>query len=402
MLIEGSLLTLLTLASSVLAAPYNHIGSSQFSVRAVPNKAHKKHGPKAMKHVMEKYGFELPSSLKAMDVSIHARRAKNVKVTGSVQNTPAPYDVEYICPVTIGSQTMNMNFDTGSADLWVFSSQTINKGSRTNVYTPGRSARRIFGYWQISYGDNSGAQGTVYRDTVTIGNVTVVGQAVEAATSVSGSFAADTLSNGLVGLAFSRINTVFPFKQRTFAENALAQLASPIFTANLKHNAVGSYDFGYVNSSSYSGTLNYTAVNPANGFWQFPTPSYTINGTTYQDSSSASAIADTGTTLLLLSNTMAANYYSQVTGAVYSNDAAGYVFPCSSTLPPITLSVGNLNATIPASLLTYAVYSGSTCYGSIQGYDGNMYIYGDIFFKAYFTVFDYGSTGSTRIGIAAK
>ena len=36
---------------------------------------------------------------------------------GSVVNTPEQYDAEYLSPVTIGGQTLNLDFDTGSADL---------------------------------------------------------------------------------------------------------------------------------------------------------------------------------------------------------------------------------------------------------------------------------------------
>jgi hypothetical protein len=36
---------------------------------------------------------------------------------GSVTATPEQYDAEYLCPVTIGGQTLNLDFDTGSADL---------------------------------------------------------------------------------------------------------------------------------------------------------------------------------------------------------------------------------------------------------------------------------------------
>jgi aspergillopepsin I len=32
--------------------------------------------------------------------------------------TPGPYDARYLCPVTIGGQTLNLTFDTGSADLY--------------------------------------------------------------------------------------------------------------------------------------------------------------------------------------------------------------------------------------------------------------------------------------------
>ena len=36
---------------------------------------------------------------------------------GTVTATPEQYDSEYLCPVTIGGQTLNLDFDTGSSDL---------------------------------------------------------------------------------------------------------------------------------------------------------------------------------------------------------------------------------------------------------------------------------------------
>jgi hypothetical protein len=35
----------------------------------------------------------------------------------SVIATPSEYDFRYFCPVTIGGQPLNLQFDTGSADL---------------------------------------------------------------------------------------------------------------------------------------------------------------------------------------------------------------------------------------------------------------------------------------------
>lgn len=354
-----------------------------------------KSGPAAVAAVYGKYKKTAPADVAA------AAAAQQ----GTVAANPEQYDSEYLCPVTIGTPgvTLNLDFDTGSSDLWVFSSELpASQQTGHGIYNPsGSSTSKIESgeTWKISYGDGSGAAGNIYADTVKIGAVTVTSQAVECATSISTQFVGDTDNDGLVGLAFDSINTASPAKVQTFVGNALSNLASPVFTANLKKGKAGNYNFGYISTTEYTGAITYVPVNTANGFWEFTGNGYAV-GTGAFVSSSSDAIADTGTTLLYLPSTWVTAYYAKVAGSKYDSTQGGYTFPCSATLPSLTLGIGSGKFTVPGSYINYAPVSSTVCFGGVQRNTGiGFSIYGDIFLKAVFAVFN---QGTNQLGFAAK
>lgn len=106
---------------------------------------------------------------------------------------------------------------TNVRNRWVFSSETpSSESSGHTVYDPSQSstAQELPGAtWDITYGDGSSSSGNVYTDTVTVGGTTVTNQAVELAEQVSTQFQQDTDSDGLLGLAFSSINTGMPSRR---------------------------------------------------------------------------------------------------------------------------------------------------------------------------------------------
>jgi len=70
-----------------------------------------KSGPLAMMKTYEKYavvGAQAPTEV--VDAAAAAQ-------SGEVTATPEQYDQSYLCPVTVGASTLNLDFDTGSADL---------------------------------------------------------------------------------------------------------------------------------------------------------------------------------------------------------------------------------------------------------------------------------------------
>jgi len=230
---------------------------------------------------------------------------------------------------------------------------------------------------------------------VRIGGSVVKGQAVELAQTVSDQFVQGH-NDGLVGLGYGSINQISPVPQKTFFENLAPSLQSPLFAASLKHAAVGSYDFGYIDSAKYSGSLNYAPYDSSNGWYEFPTTSYTVAGQTSSFSNGQTGIADTGTTLLGLSADVVSNYHSTVQGA--SSDGSITSYPCSETLPDFTFTLGNTAVTIPGSLMVFQ-QDGDTCYSAMSTKPDGLQqdIYGDIFFKAYYVVFD---VGNSQLGFA--
>ncbi|CAF9938285.1 Type I transmembrane sorting receptor [Imshaugia aleurites] len=399
-------------ASIVAAAPYpmipkrssNVTGAAKFTVPQGPPKLQGKKiaGPIALARVYGKYariGANAPAQVNAA-----ASKAAGTN-DGTVVASPEQYDQAYLESVTVGGQTLNLDFDTGSSDLWVFSSELpANEQTGHNIYNPANSPTSAVDTgetWSISYGDGSSASGNVYTDVVNVGGTSVTGQAVELAQTISSEFAEDT-SDGLLGLAFSSINTVTPNQVQTFFANAESSLDSPLFTANLKKGEPGSYNFGYIDSTEYTGDITYTAVDNSQGFWGFTSSGYTV-GTGSAVTESVPAIADTGTSLLLLPDDLVSAYYAQVSGSSNSQTDGGYIFSCTATLPDLTLQIEGYAAVVPGSYLNYAPASESgSCFGGLQSNAGiGQSIFGDIFLKSQFVVFD-DAAGGPQLGFAAK
>jgi aspergillopepsin I len=145
-------------------------------------------------------------------------------------------------------------------------------------------------------------------------------------------------------------------------------------------------------------------------------------GTATGASGSLTGIADTGTTLLLIDDSVVSEYYAKVKGAKNDATQGGFTFPCSATLPNFSLVIGGETRTgksleyhnedrlkltkpsVPGSYVNYAPISSgsSTCFGGIQSDAGvGFSIFGDIFLKSQYVVFDV-STGAPRIAFGQQ
>lgn len=223
-----------------------HIGKGRATIKQARNPHHRYlNGARSIYRTYLKYGVPVPDYL--LKAVIETDKLNGVveeakRDTGSAPAVPIDViDIAYVTPVTIGTppQTLNLDLDTGSSDLWVFSSHTPASQVRgQEIYSPGKSSTSKLlsdHTWSIRYGDGSASRGNVYTDNFTVGGLTVESQAVQCAQQVSSSFTNEAHIDGLVGLGFSTLNTVSPQSQLTFFDNAREKLDSPVFTADLKY-----------------------------------------------------------------------------------------------------------------------------------------------------------------------
>jgi hypothetical protein len=285
----------------------------------------------------------------------------------------------------------------------VFSTELSKKAiAQHSAFDPAKSSTFKLtegAQFKISYGDGSGAAGIVGTDKVTIGGVSVDAQTVELANAVSQSFVEDTNTDGLVGLAFSSLNTVNDGTKKTpaktFFDNVMNDLDMPVFTADLDPDGTGVYEFGKIDATKFEGEMVWVPVKAESGFWQFPSAKFAVGDQIFENPQASDAIADTGTSLLLVDQQVAEAYYSQVRGAQLNAQVGGFIYPCKSELPDLSVAIGDTHmAKIPGNQITFATVdkANTTCFGGVQGNQGaGLQIFGDTMFKAQLVAFNGGN-----------
>ncbi|KAF8749204.1 peptidase A1 family [Rhizoctonia solani] len=190
-------------------------------------------------------------------------------------------DLLWAGTITIGTpgQSFLIDFDTGSADLWVPSSSCRTSGcSPHKKYTASSSStsKSQSGSFSIQYGDGSTASGPIYSDTVTVGGLSVTSQYFSPVTSESSSFASDP-------------------EDATFVDNLYSQgeISSPVFSFRLATTGSELY-LGGTNAAKYSGSITYVPLT-SKTYW-LTTGSSSIGSTVGY---SGAMIIDSGTTIIV-------------------------------------------------------------------------------------------------------
>ncbi|KAI0505951.1 eukaryotic aspartyl protease [Xylaria bambusicola] len=417
-------------------------------VRAVLNQNYQRHGTKSYVHLLRKYKFEptrggpyfissrpkqrgrVPTTLRAILGGRVSQERVLLKYSGpesqhdEVTAEDTQNDTMYLCKVSVGTPPQNfmLDFDTGSADTWIFSKElSSSEEEGHNVFDPKKSSTYVplpNKTWKIEYGDESYASGSCGTDTLTVGGLAVKKQTVEMADKLSEEFVSNA-GDGLFGLAFSKLNTVkdgsMADPQATPVENMVKQDDIPkeaaLFTSAFycSRDAATSksfYTFGFIDQDlvKKSGEeIHWVPVDKSDGFWAIPSASASVNGESIPMDSNM-AIADTGTTLLLLPDDVIDLLYTHIPGAAYDWFNQGYCFPIDvavDDLPEFKVAIGDKEFLIQKEDLAFApTADGQSWYGGVQSRGTLPFnIYGDTFLKSVYAIWD---QGNTRFGVVPK
>ncbi|GAA5865134.1 hypothetical protein JCM1840_003918, partial [Sporobolomyces johnsonii] len=307
-------------------------------------------------------------------------------------------------------------FDTGSADLWVPSSNATGSHNKFNT-AASSTIETSTAEWDIAYGTGS-SSGFLARDVVTIGSTTVSQQIFALANTVASVIEA-LPADGIMGMAFS---TIASSGAPTYFENLITNnaVSNPYFGVYLQRardltskstGTIGGGELciGCMDSSKYSGSINYVAVGDR-GYWSVASDGIAINGAVVSGTSMTAAAIDTGTTLIYVPTKVAAALYASI-GGTQVGSSGEYHVPCVSPFESIALSFGGVQYEIPLAdvFLGYASSSSTTeCIMGIFGADTygpdgeDVAIVGDLFLKAVYTVYTYSQNGAPAVGFAVS
>uniref|UniRef100_A0A8C0H7U4 pepsin A n=1 Tax=Chelonoidis abingdonii TaxID=106734 RepID=A0A8C0H7U4_CHEAB len=311
-------------------------------------------------------------------------------------------DVDYYGTISIGTpaQDFTVVFDTGSSNLWVPSVYCSSAAcTNHNRFNPSDSStyEATSQTLSIQYGNGS-MTGILAYDTVQVGGIADTNQIFGLSETEPGSTFYYAPFDGILGLAFPSIASsgATPIFDNMMNEGLVSQDLFSVYL-NSDEQSGSFVTFGSINSSYYSGSLNWIPLS-SETYWEITMNSITIDGETIACSGGCQAIIDTGTSLLAGPSTGISNIDSYI-GA--SNGTVRISCSAMSSLPNIVFTINSIKFPVPASAYIIDVSESGSCTSGFESIDvGRIWILGDVFIRQYYVVFDRANNKVGRASVA--
>ncbi|KAH8925289.1 acid protease, partial [Atractiella rhizophila] len=329
----------------------------------------------------------------------------------------------YLGQIELGTpgQNFTLQFDTGSADLWVYGPDA-NTTKHPKFATSASST--FVGSttpWEITYGDGTTTTGFVAQDTLGIAGFRIPSQGFSVANITSEQLDSE-VEDGLIGLGFS---TLASNKQTTFMEHLIAgdggTLNSPVFSLFLERDITfknfdsgsatdstgGEICVGCTDSSHYTGDVKFADVT-SDVFWAVECQGLTAKGKTISGTNMR-MLVDSGSSIVNLPADIIQAYAEGIGASIQNQGGGNYVLVMScgdlATLDFGFNIGGNIYDVAPLDLFVGTTQSGQ-CGIILAATDVSrsdntpLGVVGDTFMKNWYTVFSYNSTTNHQIGFA--
>merc|ERR1712063_183095 len=300
---------------------------------------------------------------------------------------------EYYGKIYIGTPPKEFTtiMDTGSSNLWVPSTSCTDRAcSGKQKYSASASSTSIPNGKPITihYGTGS-MKGKLVYDNVDVAGLTVVKQEFAEATSLATFFTGSPF-DGILGLAYQSISAD---NVPTFFDNAVKQNGiDSVFSFYLDSQSGSNSSvltFGGYDTSYFSGTITYhTLFLDTGNYYMIQWSGVSVGSSVINPECGTlgcRTIVDSGTSLIVGPNKVVSSILSKLN----INENCNGV----SSLPDIVFTIGNNNYAIPSSIyvLREQTLGGKTvCEAGLQGATSSEWIWGDVFIRAWYSVFDHG------------
>jgi hypothetical protein len=306
-------------------------------------------------------------------------------------------DYSYFAPIEFGSAKtkMYMLLDTGADQSWVMSAACTSSPCQIhNLFDPSTStsSKTLTTAFSINYGSGS-VSGVLANDSMSFAGLNLA-MTFGLANKTSDDFLNFPI-DGILGLSLGKSD------HSSFIETLVASkvLKSNIFGISLNRMSdgpnTGEINFGAPDTTKFTGSLNYIAVDMVNGGGDWAIPMDNVGlGKTQSGLTGRLAFLDTGTSFMFCPPKDAAVFHALIEGAT-TDDNITYHVPCTTTAN-ITFTFGGTTYNVPTKDWIGPMANG-VCTSNIYGRTvvGANWLVGDTFLKNVYAVFD---VDKTRVG----
>ena len=367
------------------------------------------------------YGFT-KTRVNARDVAhLYPRYPRLVGRANTVQADITNEVLLYFINITVGTppQSMSLQLDTGSSDIWFPSAQsnicqdnaqacTFGSYDLTSSSTGTELQKDAF---QIQYVDGSMIEGDYISDVLNLGNTQITNMTLAAATTASRAI-------GIMGIGYQAGESIaetegltYPsFVSELVRQGHISSLAYSLWLNDIQANT-GSILFGGIDTSKYVGSLvalpiqtdsstgNLTSFTVA---WTGLTSSSGGSTQIYTESGTAiAAILDSGTTDTLLPDDVANSIYSAL--GVTTDPNYGNLVPCKMAGDDLTFTFtfgGPHGASVKVALSEFVtplvttdgssptIDNKTACTFAIDSAGSDPILFGDSFLRSAYVVYD--------------